>query len=395
MESSRRLYPAHPALAWQLFSAFIPGVGAMYNGQYAKGIIHLIVFAILVSLANDVNGIFGLFIAGWVIYQIIDANHTARARLAGTPLPNPFGLNEIGERLGFGKAWPAAAPTTLPQRRPPPQMPPPPHPPPYTPPASNWGAQPKATTTPSPPAPRYHLTAHPIPATTPTPPSPPRSNRFPTGAIWLIGLGAFFLIANTGLFHGFPSHILRSVPPHRIRRLALHPQDDRLRHASRTTASPMYRMRLSHALRGPIWIILVGVMFLLASLQYPLLGKELAALHHCRRPDCHLQARLHTMPPTLATHIHPLRSHRVRLPPRPPPSFLSLSPTLAHDDTHITTRKEAKQWPVILHLIRHPAPLQDKTGAISAAYSKSKPAPSETSSGLSEISIESIHGHAA
>src|SRR5271170_7101771 len=98
----------NPGLATLL--GFIPGVGAMYNGQYAKGIVHLIVFAILVSLASDVNGIFGLFIAGWIIYQAIDANHTARARLAGTPLPNPFGLNDLGERLGFGKSWPAAAP---------------------------------------------------------------------------------------------------------------------------------------------------------------------------------------------------------------------------------------------------------------------------------------------
>src|SRR5580693_1659795 len=50
-----------PGLATLL--GFIPGVGAMYNGQYAKGIVHLIVFAILVSLASDVNGIFGLFVA--------------------------------------------------------------------------------------------------------------------------------------------------------------------------------------------------------------------------------------------------------------------------------------------------------------------------------------------
>ena len=40
----------------------------MYNGQYAKGVVHLVVFAILVSLTNE-NGIFGLFVAGWVCYQ--------------------------------------------------------------------------------------------------------------------------------------------------------------------------------------------------------------------------------------------------------------------------------------------------------------------------------------
>ena len=88
----------NPMLAGLL--GFIPGVGAMYNEQYAKGIVHLIVFAVLVSL-TDSHGIFGLFIAGWVFYMVIEAHHTARARRDGIPLPNPFGLNDLGERLGF------------------------------------------------------------------------------------------------------------------------------------------------------------------------------------------------------------------------------------------------------------------------------------------------------
>ena len=97
----------NPGLAALL--GFIPGVGAMYNGQYAKGVVHLIVFAVLVSLA-DQHGIFGLFVAGWVFYQVFEAYGTARARRDGTPLPNPFGLNDLSERLGFGRAWAAGAP---------------------------------------------------------------------------------------------------------------------------------------------------------------------------------------------------------------------------------------------------------------------------------------------
>ena len=93
----------NPGLATLL--GFIPGVGAMYNEQYAKGIVHLIVFVLLVTI-TDSFGIFGIFVAGWEFYMAIDANHTARARRDGLPLPNPFGLNDIGERLGFGKAWP-------------------------------------------------------------------------------------------------------------------------------------------------------------------------------------------------------------------------------------------------------------------------------------------------
>src|SRR6185437_10244 len=91
------------------FLGLIPGVGAMYNGQYAKGVAHLVIFAVLDSLAHNVNDIFRLLVAGWVFYQVFDAYHTAKARRDGTPLPNPFGLNDVGDRMGFGKNWPGSA----------------------------------------------------------------------------------------------------------------------------------------------------------------------------------------------------------------------------------------------------------------------------------------------
>jgi TM2 domain-containing membrane protein YozV len=82
----------------------IPGVGAMYNGQFAKGIVHLAIFAVLVSLTDNYD-IFGFFVAGWVFYMSFEAYHTAVARRDGLPLPNAFGFNDIGERMGFGKSW--------------------------------------------------------------------------------------------------------------------------------------------------------------------------------------------------------------------------------------------------------------------------------------------------
>ena len=90
----------------------IPGVGAMYNGQLFKGLIHVVIFAVLVSL-TDYSGIFGLFIAGWVFYQSFEAYHTAKARRDGLPLPDPFGLNELGNWLSHsfrGTPMPPNAP---------------------------------------------------------------------------------------------------------------------------------------------------------------------------------------------------------------------------------------------------------------------------------------------
>jgi hypothetical protein len=81
----------------------------MYNGQYAKGVAHLVIFAVLDSLAHNVHDIFGLLVLGWIFYQVFDAYHTAKARRDGTPLPNPFGLNDIGDRMGFGRNWPGSA----------------------------------------------------------------------------------------------------------------------------------------------------------------------------------------------------------------------------------------------------------------------------------------------
>jgi len=44
---------------------FIPGVGAFYNGEYAKGFIHVLIFATLIWAADHVSGIFGIGIAAF------------------------------------------------------------------------------------------------------------------------------------------------------------------------------------------------------------------------------------------------------------------------------------------------------------------------------------------
>jgi hypothetical protein len=94
----------NPATAAML--GLIPGVGAMYNGQFLKGFIHVAVFAVLVTGASEFHGpydvLFGLFIPAWILYQSFEAYHTARALRDGLPLPDPFGLNEAGNWLNLG-----------------------------------------------------------------------------------------------------------------------------------------------------------------------------------------------------------------------------------------------------------------------------------------------------
>ena len=77
---------AHPILA--LFLGFAPGIGAIYNGQYAKGLVHAVIFGVLISLASNshnggMQGFLGVMIATWVVYQAIEAYHTARKRRYG------------------------------------------------------------------------------------------------------------------------------------------------------------------------------------------------------------------------------------------------------------------------------------------------------------------------
>jgi hypothetical protein len=70
----------------------IPGLGAVYNGEYNKALIHIVVFAaMIVGLSSDIGDsaevVLSLLLAGFVLYMAFDAHRTARAKLAGeTPL---------------------------------------------------------------------------------------------------------------------------------------------------------------------------------------------------------------------------------------------------------------------------------------------------------------------
>jgi hypothetical protein len=72
------------------------GIGAVYNGQYAKGLALMGIFALLIAGCNTsgdlVPTISGFGIAFLVLYGIIDSVRSARAIQAGLPPPDPYGL---------------------------------------------------------------------------------------------------------------------------------------------------------------------------------------------------------------------------------------------------------------------------------------------------------------
>jgi hypothetical protein len=100
----------NPALAGVLAGFFPFGVGAVYTGQYAKGLAHLVIFTLLILGVSSGSGtaglVFGLAIGGFYFYQIIDSVRSARAIQLGQPPPDPFGLAttfSAGERVDTSK----------------------------------------------------------------------------------------------------------------------------------------------------------------------------------------------------------------------------------------------------------------------------------------------------
>jgi hypothetical protein len=187
----------------------IPGVGAMYNGQFFKGLIHVVIFAVLVSISSHYP-IFGLFIAAWILYQSFEAYHTARARRDGTPLPDPLGLNEVGNWLNLGSR--PHDPTQGPMGGAPPGTGPGSVPgagggyqPPYqTPCQAPYQAPPTQGAYQAPPWTPMGGYADPNMPPMPPMPPPPQAywRRAPIGAVILIGLGILFLLGQLDLFSG-------------------------------------------------------------------------------------------------------------------------------------------------------------------------------------------------
>jgi hypothetical protein len=80
-------------------------VGAIYNGQYAKGLVHAVVFGLLITAISSrtLHGfepLLGILIAVFFFYMALEAYHTARKRAAGEPIEEFSSLISMSEN-GF------------------------------------------------------------------------------------------------------------------------------------------------------------------------------------------------------------------------------------------------------------------------------------------------------
>jgi len=108
----------NPAVAGILAGFFPIGVGAVYTGQYTKGLSHLgIAVLMIVVISSDVpwyvKMMLGIAMGFFYFYQISDSIRTAKAIQAGQPAPDPFGLAQMfgggGERMESTKVPVGAA----------------------------------------------------------------------------------------------------------------------------------------------------------------------------------------------------------------------------------------------------------------------------------------------
>ncbi|MGB2592229.1 MAG: DUF5668 domain-containing protein [Candidatus Acidiferrum sp.] len=84
----------NPVLAF--FLGFIPGLGAFYNDQYGKGMIHLAIFLVLFiagvngAMSGGAEAALWICLSGLWVYMPIDAMRTAQAKRTGQSVSDPL-----------------------------------------------------------------------------------------------------------------------------------------------------------------------------------------------------------------------------------------------------------------------------------------------------------------
>ena len=154
----------HPGVA--LVLGFIPGVGAMYCGEFMRAFIHVAVFAVLGAVASEVYDWLSVLVIFWYFYMVFDSYQVAKAKQEGRPVPEIFGFAAFSRSGITGAPSPAVAATP-----------------------SSAGLDSTGASPPSPAAPPL------IDAS--------RSRNLPIGPVVLIALGILFLLHTMGVWHFF------------------------------------------------------------------------------------------------------------------------------------------------------------------------------------------------
>jgi hypothetical protein len=96
----------NPGVALAL--GFIPGVGAIYNGQIVKALIQVLIFGSLIALSDRAGGPFEILLplgtAAFYFYMVIDSYQTAKAICLGTPRQEWLSLGEVKMGAPVGAA---------------------------------------------------------------------------------------------------------------------------------------------------------------------------------------------------------------------------------------------------------------------------------------------------
>ena len=99
----------NPTAAFVL--GLIPGVGAIYNAEYFKAAVHVLIFGTLITIADMPRSgpMWGLLIAAFVCYMPFEAYYTAKKyklRREGIELETPFDrFNEQLENFPNKEIW--------------------------------------------------------------------------------------------------------------------------------------------------------------------------------------------------------------------------------------------------------------------------------------------------
>jgi len=92
-----------PVVAFLL--GFIPGLGAIYNGEYNKAILHIVIFGgIIFALASDfgenMQAFLVLLLCVFPFYMAIDAMRVAKAKQTGEPVRDPLENWSVKQPIG-------------------------------------------------------------------------------------------------------------------------------------------------------------------------------------------------------------------------------------------------------------------------------------------------------